>query len=80
MTKPIGGTTSGKAIASVTVGLIMATSAIVHVYLPYVSEMGNERRKGAASGRLNGEQKTSASGSMWKNMDGAAKGEEGGTA
>ena len=58
--------TNSKLVVGVLVTSIVAVAGITHVYLPFYSEISEERRKGETFGIKQQQQKQA--GSMWKNM------------
>ena len=61
--------TNSKLVVGVLVTSIVAVAGITHVYLPFYSEISEERRKGETFGIKQQQQKQQKqAGSMWKNM------------
>ena len=60
--------TKSKLVVGVLVTSIVAVAGITHVYLPFYSEISEERRKGETFGIKQQQQQQKQAGSMWKNM------------
>ncbi|KAG5189438.1 hypothetical protein JKP88DRAFT_233252, partial [Tribonema minus] len=62
-----------KAVVGGFLTLTLAAIGVTHIYLPYYSDAAKQRRQKVATGELDTRNSNLSAGSMWSNIDDAAK-------